>query len=177
MFQLQDILMDIERLLLELKLVKLGYPQGDNRILSPLKDDSILKELLDVTGMTTNSDLADFYTRCNGLSMPDIQNGYFIHPIERVLAGFKGRDPNKAAIDGNISPILIFGSDGGGGLMALRLPNAGIYHLSVGTVRNRIFRYSARQIQLGADFTAFLMRLRDDAQNFINQNHDWNFIA
>ncbi|MDR3620843.1 MAG: hypothetical protein P4L85_15940 [Paludisphaera borealis] len=66
----------------ELAGIDLGYPMGENTI-SPPKSGAVA--LLAEAGLSAISGLNELYSACDGISMPDIHNGYFIKPLQRVL--------------------------------------------------------------------------------------------
>ncbi|WP_233290491.1 hypothetical protein [Kitasatospora sp. MBT66] len=62
------------------------------------------------------SDLTTMYLVIAEVSLPDVENGYFVHPASLVAEHF--RDYGAVQIDGG-EPALVFASDGGGHLFAL----------------------------------------------------------
>ncbi|MGW6984053.1 hypothetical protein ACWGE1_32205 [Streptomyces sp. NPDC054932] len=62
------------------------------------------------------SDLTTLYWVLEEVSLPDVDNGWFIHPASMVADHF--RDYGAIRIDGE-EPALVFASDGGGRLFAL----------------------------------------------------------
>jgi hypothetical protein len=103
---------ELRVLLEELKEKNLGYPHGDNYVRPP-GEKAVLQELLAKTGLNESSQIATFYRTCDGLSLPDVWNGYFIHPTRFTLNLERG----PLSVSGPLAcQILVFGSDGGGGL-------------------------------------------------------------
>ncbi|MBD0692422.1 hypothetical protein BG452_38600 [Streptomyces sp. CBMA123] len=91
-----------------------GFPPGENA-LAPATPHSrraadALAELLPLP-----ADLATLHQALAGASLPDVDNGYFIHAPETVAAQL--REYGVPAVDGERLP-LVFGSDGGGHLFA-----------------------------------------------------------
>ncbi|MFD5465351.1 hypothetical protein ACFWIQ_21355 [Kitasatospora sp. NPDC127059] len=91
-----------------------GFPPGENA-LAPATEHSLraadaLAELLPLP-----ADLATLHRALAGASLPDVDNGYFIHAPETVTAQL--RDYGVPAVEGERLP-LVFGSDGGGHLFA-----------------------------------------------------------
>ncbi|NUU25879.1 MAG: hypothetical protein HOV68_30895 [Streptomycetaceae bacterium] len=62
--------------------------------------------------------LADFYGVVAEASLPDVHYGFFVDPVETVLAGAGTVHPTKAvgAVEGY---IVVFGTSGGGDLIAM----------------------------------------------------------
>lgn len=70
--------------------------------------------LVDLTPIP--SDLTTMYWVIDEVSLPDVENGYFVHPASLVADHF--REYGAVRIDGE-EPALVFASDGGGRLFAL----------------------------------------------------------
>jgi hypothetical protein len=78
---------------------------GDSRIGEPVAG-------ADLTGLPP--DLRAFYQVVGEVSLPDVENGYWIHrPPE------PGVDNGRPYVLSDGRPIVVFGSDGGGALFAL----------------------------------------------------------
>ncbi|MFI9365786.1 hypothetical protein ACIG5E_32755 [Kitasatospora sp. NPDC053057] len=91
-----------------------GFPPGENALASATDDSrraaDALGELLPVP-----ADLATLYRVLDRASLPDVDNGYFIHSPEVVTGHL--REYGVPAIEGE-RLALVFGSDGGGHLFA-----------------------------------------------------------
>ncbi|WP_434449903.1 hypothetical protein [Lentzea sp. E54] len=101
---------------------RFGYPPGENgvrRAAGPLPDG--VEDL--------PAPLVEFYRHASEVSLPDLQQGYFVSPARAVVNGRDGRLP--VVIDGpDRIDIVSFGSDGGGTHFALGLPDgAPVYSL------------------------------------------------
>ena len=152
----------------------IGYPLEGNAICpvpEPRNDFSFL-----------SPDLADceslriFYCLCNGIDLPDLSNGVFIHRAELIEINAIRNVPIRLRRGG---PILVFGSDGGGGMFAVSTgSDSSIIHLPTGTVFDGEFdnvRFPEKHIS--SDFVEFLSRISDDIDAFITRRHGWKFIA
>jgi hypothetical protein len=62
--------------------------------------------------------LIHLYRTIGEVSLPDLENGVFIHPAEAVIVGLGGEQPTEAvgSLEGR---IVVFGSDGGGALISI----------------------------------------------------------
>jgi hypothetical protein len=92
-----------------------GFPPGDNAV-ALATDDSheATSALVDLTPIP--SDLTTLYWVISEASLPDVDNGYFIHSPATVAEHF--REHGSPAIEGEwIAPV--FASDGGGHLFAV----------------------------------------------------------
>ncbi|WP_344128474.1 hypothetical protein [Luedemannella flava] len=113
---------------------RFGYPPGDN-LLTPAATGTDLTMLADVlTDLNLDDDLLTLYQVTDEVSLPDIGNGYFIHPPDHVVTTRRVREPGAIAGDPP-TEVVVFGSDGGGTSYALtgaagprvvRLPSSAI---------------------------------------------------
>lgn len=115
-----------------------GYPPGENVLLeaSPERGAEAVQAL---SSIGAPRDLLDFYARVEEVSMPDVGNGLFVHSAQAVVGGaVNGGQPTEVvgAVD---DTIVVFGSDGGGGLFALSRGGDKVYHLSGGSLVGSIY--------------------------------------
>jgi hypothetical protein len=123
-------------------------------------------------------DLVDLYRLADGLSLPDVHVGYFVHPVAAVIRGAASGEPRS--LEGmDHAQVLVFGSDGGGGRFALRLDTGAVLHLSSsGAVQTGVFdavRHPPRVV--AKDLAGFLDRLAEDVDAFIEGKDSWSFMA
>jgi hypothetical protein len=106
-------------------------------------------------------ELAELYERCDGLSLPDVGGGCFLHPIAAILNGIKNGEPTKIAGEepGN---VVVFGSDGRGGRLALRIASGEILYLAPGVVRVGVYESTIAPRVLAASAEELFDRLIDD---------------
>jgi hypothetical protein len=147
-------------------------------IIFPPADKALLAELVQKTGLTSTHPLAAFYSLCNGIDIPDVHNGYFIHTIEQILHNLETGAPTRLA--SNLAETIVcFGSDGGGSnfVTLMKEPSAVLY-LPLGAVHNGIFDDNSTATRvLANDFFAFLSRLEGDISAFLADSDDWPFMA
>lgn len=92
-----------------------GFPPGHNAVMLATDDSHQATDaLVDLTPIP--SDLTTLYWVISEASLPDVDNGYFIHSPATVAEHFREYGP--APIDGE-SIALVFASDGGGHLFAI----------------------------------------------------------
>jgi hypothetical protein len=92
-----------------------GFPPGENAIaLATDESHGATDALVDLTPIP--SDLTTLYWVISEISLPDIENGYFIHSPATVAEHF--REYGAAEVDDE-SPGIVFASDGGGHLFAV----------------------------------------------------------
>ncbi|GIF98117.1 hypothetical protein [Catellatospora citrea] len=89
------------------------------------------------------SDLLIWYRRVREVSLPDIGNGYFLHPPDLVVADARGAGVQWIDTDGRPERVVVFGSDGGGTLYALTPTGTAVYRLPPGQVLDGVYRDSA----------------------------------
>ena len=92
-----------------------GFPPGDNAVmLATDASHSATSALVDLTPIP--SDLTTLYWVISEALLPDVDNGYFIHPPDMVARHFAEHGP--VPIEGEFI-ALVFASDGGGCLFAI----------------------------------------------------------
>jgi hypothetical protein len=131
-----------------------GYPPDDNKITTVAGGDSASTRQLS-THPAVSPALSDFYTVIENVTLPDIGNGYFVHPARHVLDDLTHDGPVRVGQSG----AVIFGSDGGGILFAIS-PD-GTIHRSHTASRDSDFKVIA------TDLHDFLDQLRQAATRFI----------
>jgi hypothetical protein len=98
-----------------------GYPPDDNKITTVANGDPAATRQLS-THPAVSPALSDFYTVIDNVTLPDVGNGYFVHPAQLVLDDLTHDGPVRIGQ----STAVIFGSDGGGILFASS-PDGTIY--------------------------------------------------
>lgn len=132
---------------------RFGYPPDDNEVVPASPENvAVAEKSADVVPGV----LVDFYRHFSEVSLPDVHNGLFIHPLRQVLANETNGTPVRAPqlTDG---AIVVFGSDGGGTLFALAETGAPVYFLPPGAVADGVYRGGLQEpAVLTATFTDFL---------------------
>ncbi|WP_313896544.1 hypothetical protein [Streptomyces sp. GC420] len=101
--------------LMESFLARHGFPPGRNEVrLATGSSHKATEALVELTPIP--SDLTTMYWVIAEASLPDVDNGYFIHSPSTVAAHF--REYGFIQIDGE-EPALVFAGDGGGHLFAV----------------------------------------------------------
>lgn len=143
-----------------------GYPPGENRLRTATPERGrAAAEALTVIGAP--AELINFYQKVDSLSMPDVENGFFVHSYVDVANGIKGEQPTR--LTGSIDDeICIFGSDGGGGLFALSLTNGEVYRLSGGASIGSVYEVDEAGVDVvESNFWGFMNYLHTKLSNFI----------
>ncbi|MET7356830.1 hypothetical protein ABZS76_00135 [Streptomyces sp. NPDC005562] len=117
---------------------KFGYPPDENfvsRAAEPLPP--ALDELSGVEGVP--QDLVNFYRQVGEVSLPDLESGFFIQPVDRTLSGIRGDLPTRIT-GGRDDSVVVFGSDGGGALYALSSADGStVYRLPPARVEGSVY--------------------------------------
>ncbi|MEV4431357.1 hypothetical protein ACN9M0_00280 [Streptomyces sp. R-07] len=94
---------------------RFGFEPGSNKVvLASEESHQATDALVELTPIP--SDLTTMYWVIDEVSLPDVENGYFVHPASLVADHL--REYGAVQIDGE-EPALVFASDGGGHLFAL----------------------------------------------------------
>ncbi|MFF5491961.1 hypothetical protein [Streptomyces aquilus] len=118
-------------------------------------------------GVGVPSDLVMFYSRVEEVSLPDLENGIFIHPAQAVVDGLSGEQPTRLV--GSVEDsIVVFGSDGGGGLFAMGSDGLTIYYLSGGSFVGAVYEADSGEVRISASsLWEFLEYVRDELQSAV----------
>ncbi len=167
----------IEQLLEELAEIDFGYPLGSNE-LRPARSPDHIQQTLAACGINQHADLFHFYNVCNGLSWPDVHNGYFVDSIESLAAAHsKSYAVNRirGEEDFEVAPI---GSMGGGELFVLRKDNGNLLLLPPGSIVDRIYdNTDAQATTVAPTFTAFTKRLLEDLEAFVHDTDEYSYLS
>ncbi|WP_329596010.1 hypothetical protein OIE43_00310 [Streptomyces pseudovenezuelae] len=94
---------------------RFGFEPGSNEVvLASEESHQATDALVELTPIP--SDLTTMYWVIAEISLPDVENGYFVHPASLIADHF--REYGAVQIGGE-EPALVFASDGGGHLFAL----------------------------------------------------------
>jgi hypothetical protein len=152
----------------ELSAQDFGYELGTNEIREPSSQEWIIPERL-----------KPLYVVCDGANMPDVHVGYFIDSAQRVASAIERGQPTR--MEGpNVIDIHVFGSDGGGGLFALRIDDGSIYYLpTAGAVRDGVYYEDSiwTPLKLAGTLDEFLRLLNADVEAFVQNRPEHRYIV
>lgn len=159
---------EMRALLVELRAQDFGYEISANELGSPAAGipDSVPPAL------------STMYAAFDGLSMPDVHNGYFIHPVASVASAME-REPTRISSAPH-RRIHVFGSDGGGGRFALRLDDGVVFHVpGECAVEDGTFieRDPVRARQVAGDWIQLLELIKRDLKAFVEAKQHHPFIT
>ncbi|WP_433260415.1 hypothetical protein ACQPWR_17300 [Micromonospora vinacea] len=107
-------------------------------------------------------DLVALHRQVGPVTLPDICNGYFVHPLEELLALLDVQDradrigePFAASIE-----VVVFGSNGGGDLYAVATADGRVFRLRGASYVGGVYAGTGDNVTVvGADLRNFLERL------------------
>jgi hypothetical protein len=165
---------DLSVVVADLSGINLGYPQGENIVRRKTREKVIkIPSAYELTA----TDLAEFYNCCDGVSLPDVQNGYFIKSLSDLIEGFEKSEPRR--LQGSMSnEIIVFGSTGGGNRFVQLQPNGMIVKLGNGFVKDRLFHATIESATIiSQNFDDFLELLLGDVRAFVSADEAHLYIA
>lgn len=116
--------------------IDIGYPKEPHIVIDQKKSFPE-QDMIDLFNVSPSSCLFGFYRICDGVELPDIDNGYFIYGVEEMISvNTMDSEPNHFSD----KAIIVFGADGGGGRFALMIDTDQIYYLPPAEVLNREYR-------------------------------------
>jgi hypothetical protein len=168
---------EAEWLLRMLRPSEFGCPLGENLVRPPdLSTISLANQLDDVYPLCVEQ-LDAFFRVSDGLSWPDVRNGYFIKHRDEI-----GRIPDEydpTMIDGHIGgSIIVVGSSGGGALFTVRKTIGDIVLLPNGRIeKNTYYDSDGNARVVASDFHAFAGLLLDDLRAFVTNDEGHIYVV
>ncbi|MFD5499914.1 hypothetical protein ACFWJS_09380 [Streptomyces sp. NPDC127061] len=144
-----------------------GYPPGDNGVVRA--NSNVRRDLIDgLIEAGIGGDLISFFSCVGSVSLPDLDNGLFVHSAEDLLDGVRGEQPVR--ITGALEDdVTVFGSDGGGALFALNAAQDRVYRLSGGALVGATYDVNSSGIQVMAnDLWGFLEYLLSELSRAVS---------
>ena len=136
---------------------RFGYLPGENRVVSVSVDALSLAD-----GMGLPGELLALYSYFDEVTLPDLGNGIFVGSLAWVVDGIRGNLPTRVcgAVEDS---IVVFGSDGGGALIALSSSGRGVYKLSGGALVGSVYDVDERGFRtVSHDLWGFLAWIREE---------------
>ncbi|MCR6484554.1 hypothetical protein M8542_17150 [Amycolatopsis sp. OK19-0408] len=99
---------------------RFGYPVGVNEV-KPAAGGS--------RPACLPPELFDLYAAIEEVSLPDVGNGYFVHPLKEGAEDHRPTRLTRSVTD----EVVVFGSDGGGALFALSRTGRGVHRVAGGS--------------------------------------------
>lgn len=149
--------------LLETFQSRFGFQPGMNQLGPPAAEQGLAS--LQAIVPCPAGDLIDFYRRVGQVSLPDVGNGYFIHPADLVVRQAADGEPRRIGPPHELD-VLVFGSDGGGALYAVPAAKPGpVYRLRECAIKDGTALAGDIQI-IAVDYRTFLQRLEIAVETF-----------
>lgn len=118
-----------------------GYPCGEHTLGAAAGHAELVAMTAGELHHVMPSDLLRWCTRVRSASLPDVGNGYFLHPPDLVVAHARGEGVQWIIDgDGRRERVVVFGSDGGGTLYALSPTGTAVHRLPPGEVLDGVYR-------------------------------------
>jgi hypothetical protein len=115
----------------------LGHPPGENQVALARRPGGTV--LVGAIGHGVPTGIAEFFDVVEEVSLPDVWNGYFVGPVDRVISAYESESPRSITVDGGVHEVLVIGSDGGSALYcsAMREPGP-VFRLDQVSIRHGI---------------------------------------
>jgi hypothetical protein len=130
-------------------------------------------------GKNAPAAFAALYSVTDGISLPDVHNGYFIDGAERLVA--RGQDGEPFRVSGtDPMDVKMFGSDGGGGRFVLRIDDGSVWYLpDWGGVHDGVYQADehTRPLRLTDSLNEFLWRLLGDVEAYLKADTRHRFLG
>jgi hypothetical protein len=173
---LDELFVRVNTLLSELRTVELGFSLGDN-VVFPAQPARKVEEVLKELGVHHLPDIYEFYCLCDGISWPDIHNGYFIKPVDTLVESHPESEP--IAICGHYSEsVLTIGSSGGGDLFVLGRESRDVLLLPPGLLISGLYTDTDRRIRkCASNYGDFFRACANDLAAFIRGTPGYVFLT
>lgn len=121
--------------------------------------------------------LAQLYSQCDGVSLPDIHSGYFVHPLQRLGLSHPKSEPTK--VTGQFTgDVDVFGSTGNGGLFVLRKGINDVLYLPPGAFYDGLYDGTQSKVKrVATDFPSFLEHFLTDVSAFVNDTPGHKYVV
>jgi hypothetical protein len=141
---------------------RFGYPADANVVLAAQHPGgTAIRSELDGR-VQVPSPVVEFFDVVEEVSLPDIWNGYFLGPSDRVVTAHADESPRWiTAESGELQEVLLVGSDGGGALYCASVDEpAPVFRVDQASIRRGVATAPPGHIQqLASNFPAFLEAL------------------
>lgn len=155
----------------------LGYPPGTNEVYTASMSKDQVSDVLEATDCPSGERLLGLYAEFDGLSWPDVQNGYYLRRIGSLIAGNGRRYPRIIDAGSRQHYVLTIGSSGGGDYVALDCSNGQILICGDGTMEGHALVSPRRCEVVAGNVEELLDRMYSDLQAFASSTpkHKWLF--
>ncbi|MCC7423903.1 MAG: SMI1/KNR4 family protein [Planctomycetaceae bacterium] len=174
---MQDLLTHMSVQLTKLASINFGYPIGENRIRAALPD-STQRLQQDSIPICVSRWLGEFYSQCDGFSLPDVHVGYFVDSLDRVTSHDSTSRPESVLLQNGETPVRAFGSTGGGGLFVVECGTGSVLFLPPGPLRNAQYDGRSTAVKVVApEFSEFIRLIVSDVTAFVRSDRKHQYVA
>ncbi|MFI7705827.1 hypothetical protein [Nonomuraea sp. NPDC049480] len=150
---------------------RFGYPPGENVVVAASPGESAAT-LEPEFGPRVPADVGAFFDVIAQVSLPDFWNGYFLGPPSWIAGLHRAREPQTVKTGAGEQEVLVFGSDGGGTMYAVPLPEGRpVYKLPSGELRDGCYRHPLGTADsppiIADDLEEFLTVLADGLESHV----------
>jgi hypothetical protein len=172
--QVVEVIWRLDSVLRDLAAIDVGYPLGENCIFPPKPHAA---SALSGAGLGKVKGLFDLYLACDGINMPDVHNGYFVKPLDKLLKFDPASEPETVLLESRI-PVLSIGSTGGGGLFVVDRESGRVLLLPTGRLCEGCYDGGSSKVEvIAGSIPVFLERLLEDATAFVRDQHDHRYLT
>jgi hypothetical protein len=171
--------LDMEAQLHLIRSRALGY-FPEQHVIRPPTEPQMLDTLIARSSGPIPVSIIDFYRRCDGIDLPDVHNGYWIHSIETIFRSWEQSVPTKIRFTPEqLKEILVFGRDGGGNYFASWLGSLDeVVFLPNGDVTASVFNgILTPVVHIANTFHEYLARLLKDTEAFVAGTPDHEYMS
>jgi hypothetical protein len=137
---------------------RFGYPPDANIVVAARHPGgTAMRTSLDGR-VQAPSAVIDFFDAIEEVSLPDVWNGYFLGPADRVVAAHIEESPRWITVGSELQEVLLIGSDGGGALYCASVEEpAPVFRVDEASIRHGVATGALAHVRpLASDFPAFL---------------------
>lgn len=123
--------------------------------------------------------LVEFYAVISAVDLGQLYNGYFVHPLDRVLDSLRCDDIPAWVPGLTTERMVVFATDGGGRMFAAGFDTGTVFRLPVGGTANRVYEGSTDSIgpdAIAKDVPDFLTRMLLIAQTWTGGEADKSLL-
>lgn len=116
---------------------RFGYAPSDNLVIAG--GDRNSAALQHQVGGRVPVAIVEFFDAVEAVSLPDVWNGYFLGPVDRVVSAYVDEGPRSITVEGELQAVLLIGSDGGGALYCASMEEpAPVFRLDQVSIRDGV---------------------------------------
>ena len=140
-------------------LQRVGYEPGDQKVQLACEEENG-SLLVEEFGDRLPAEVKDFFDVVAQLSLPDFWNGYFVGPPSWSVTVHRYREPLMVQLGSTRIEVLAIGSDGGGTLYVVPIPEGGpVYQLPPSDIDDGVYEPWVAPPIIATGFDDFIEKL------------------